>query len=37
MVQGVLFYWSHPKSFKYGTGPTQEMKMAGPAEHIENG
>ena len=37
MVQGVLFYWSHPKSFKYGTGPTQEMKMTGPAKHIENG
>ena len=25
------------KSFKYGTGPTQEKKMTGSAQHNENG
>ena len=35
-MQGV-FYWFHPKSFKYGTGPTSEKKMTGSAQHIENG
>ena len=29
--------WFRHKSFKYGTGPTQEKKMTGSAQHIENG
>ena len=37
LIQGVFCYWNHPKSSKYGTGPTQEKKMTGSAQHIENG
>ena len=28
--------WFRHKSSKYGTGLTQEKKMTGPAQHIEN-
>ena len=31
----VFFYWSRPKSSKYGTGPNQGKKMTGSAQHIE--
>ena len=27
--------WFRHKSFKYGTGPSQEKKMTGSAQHIE--
>ena len=27
----VFFYWFRPKSYKYGTGPTQERKKTGSA------
>ena len=36
-LQDDFFDWRRPKSSKYGTGPTQERKMTGSAQHIENG
>ena len=36
IIYRVFFYWSRPKSSKYGTGPTQEKKMTGSAQHNEN-